>query len=315
MDWSNGYENSRGWRFLSDGRRSMPLRLSWQRTSLSSPLPSSGLASQKPNTTATMLKTTTQGSPSDESQPRKIPAQRHMRQYMHLLRKHLRFDLLAARLQRRSTSSAQRAAVVAVLQSLLTLGGLLIRAASSMRTMQAVRHSPCLKDCSKVNDRWLVGQSFTWNTNNPARPFQRPVTLTDRSNEYQMNQLYSGREKATCDNEGCGWDLGCSHRPAVRYRLPLHHGGSSLETAFPVPGSRELRRPPVLRLGLPQFYGEVAYNNLKTKLVTSCRLSVTKLFSNWQLLPHSALHVPIRRTVYPHRCFRELPARRELDLG
>lgn len=53
---------------------------------------------------------------------------------------------------------------------------------------------------------WL-DQGFTWNPDSPNDRFNTPMTFNDRSNEYQMNQLYlsMGRNVRT---DGCAWDAG-----------------------------------------------------------------------------------------------------------
>jgi hypothetical protein len=53
---------------------------------------------------------------------------------------------------------------------------------------------------------WL-SQGFTWNPDSPADRFNGPLTFNDRSNEYQMNQLYSVLERPVCA-DGCAWDIG-----------------------------------------------------------------------------------------------------------
>ena len=45
----------------------------------------------------------------------------------------------------------------------------------------------CLK-CREINVAGWLAQSYTWNTTNPADRFNGPVTWTDRSNDYQLNQ-------------------------------------------------------------------------------------------------------------------------------
>ena len=37
---------------------------------------------------------------------------------------------------------------------------------------------------------WL-NQSYTWNPQNPPNGFNGPVTWTDRSNSYELNQAYN----------------------------------------------------------------------------------------------------------------------------
>ncbi len=53
---------------------------------------------------------------------------------------------------------------------------------------------------------WLA-QGFTGNPDNPTDGFNGPVTFNDRSNEYQMNQLYLSLGRAV-DTKGYSWDLG-----------------------------------------------------------------------------------------------------------
>ncbi|MFM9115982.1 MAG: outer membrane beta-barrel protein [Planctomycetota bacterium] len=53
---------------------------------------------------------------------------------------------------------------------------------------------------------WLA-QSFTWNPYQPNDRFNGPMTWTDRSNEYQMNELYLTINRAA-DTQGAGWDYG-----------------------------------------------------------------------------------------------------------
>ena len=53
---------------------------------------------------------------------------------------------------------------------------------------------------------WL-SQGFTWNSDSPADRFNGPLTFNDRSNEYQMNQLYTVLERQVC-RDGRDWDFG-----------------------------------------------------------------------------------------------------------
>lgn len=117
--------------------------------------------------------------------------------------------------------------------------------------------------CRKINVAGWLAQSFTWNTSSPADRWNGPVTWTDRSNEYQLNQLYLFAERAT-DTEGCGWDFGG--------RVDLLYGtdnrfttASGLETRaqFTQPkwSTQRFYGP-----ALPQFYAEVAYNDVKVKI-------------------------------------------------
>lgn len=53
----------------------------------------------------------------------------------------------------------------------------------------------------------FLAQGFTWNPDSPGDRFNGPVGFNDRSNEYQLNQLYLtlGRQVNT---ETCNWDIG-----------------------------------------------------------------------------------------------------------
>jgi hypothetical protein len=55
-------------------------------------------------------------------------------------------------------------------------------------------------------DSWLA-QGFTGNTSSPQNRFNTPVTFNDRSNEYQMNQLYLSLGRAV-NEDCCYWDIG-----------------------------------------------------------------------------------------------------------
>jgi Putative beta-barrel porin-2, OmpL-like. bbp2 len=101
-------------------------------------------------------------------------------------------------------------------------------------------------------------QSFTWNTSNPADRFNGPVTWTDQANQYQLNQQYLFFDRPT-NTGGDGWDLGgrVDLLYGTDYRFTTEAG---LENKINTPNS------PYMGLAIPQFYGEVAYNNLKVKL-------------------------------------------------
>lgn len=53
---------------------------------------------------------------------------------------------------------------------------------------------------------WLAN-GFTWNSDSPEDRFNGPLTFNDRSNEYQLNQLYLVMERAVC-GDACQWDIG-----------------------------------------------------------------------------------------------------------
>lgn len=102
-----------------------------------------------------------------------------------------------------------------------------------------------------------VEQGITGNAWNPADRFNGPIFTNDRSGEYQLNQawLYFVRPTKT---DGCGFDIG--GRVDVVYGEDWRFGQCyGLENRFDDPNS-------FYGLILPQFYAEVAYNDLTVKL-------------------------------------------------
>jgi len=118
-------------------------------------------------------------------------------------------------------------------------------------------------ECRGINIQGWLAQSFTWNTSSPADRFNGPVTWTDRSNDYQLNQAYIFAEKAT-DTGGCGWDFGwrTDVMGGTDYRFNTAAG---LETRgyFQSPKISTQR---FYGLAFTQFYLEAAYNDLKVKV-------------------------------------------------
>lgn len=120
----------------------------------------------------------------------------------------------------------------------------------------------CLLDRMGTYIGGFVAQSFTWNPDNPRDRFNGPVTFTDRANEYQLNQayMYAGRD---VDTGGSGTDLGgridalygTDHRFTTATGLETNGNGTPKWNSHRFYG-----------LALPQFYGEVGYNDLKVKV-------------------------------------------------
>ncbi|RLS80703.1 MAG: porin [Planctomycetota bacterium] len=108
---------------------------------------------------------------------------------------------------------------------------------------------------------WKLGgslaQSFTVNFDSPDNRWNGPVTWTDRSNEYQLNQFWLYAEKAT-DTSKNDWDFGgrVDGLYGTNARLTTSTG---LET-FNLNGSG------IYGLALPNLYAEVAYKKLKVKM-------------------------------------------------
>jgi len=91
-------------------------------------------------------------------------------------------------------------------------------------------------------------QSFQWNPSNPNNRFNGPVTWPDRSNEFQLTQLYIYAEKAT-KREECEWTYGW--RADVLY-------GTSYRFCTASQLEDNINSNQFYGLAIPQFYGEVA---------------------------------------------------------
>ena len=118
----------------------------------------------------------------------------------------------------------------------------------------------CGGNCLKDNG-WKLGgslaQSFTWNPQNPANRYNGPVTWTDRSNEYQLNQFWLYAEKAT-DTSKKDFDWGG--------RFDALYGTNARLTTESGLESPHLNGPGNYGLALPQFYAELAYKKFKLKV-------------------------------------------------
>ncbi|HVX09622.1 MAG TPA: outer membrane beta-barrel protein [Pirellulales bacterium] len=101
-----------------------------------------------------------------------------------------------------------------------------------------------------------IAQSYTWNPYNPSDNRNGPVTWLDQANRYQLNELYLYAVKPT-DTKGEGWDFGFRADAfyGTSYRWDTEAG---LESTF--------NTGHTYGLALTQFYGEVAYNDLKVKV-------------------------------------------------
>jgi hypothetical protein len=101
-------------------------------------------------------------------------------------------------------------------------------------------------------------QSFTWNWSSPNDRFNGPVTWTDRSNEYQLNQQWLYLEKATDTSEN---DLDVGGRVDINYGTNYRWMTSAgLEDRWSLNTNRSF-----YGLAIPQMYGEVAYKDVKVK--------------------------------------------------
>lgn len=103
-----------------------------------------------------------------------------------------------------------------------------------------------------------VQHGITYNHRNPDSGFNGPVATNDLDSEYQMNQLWLYLSRPA-DTGGCGWAIG-GHIDMIYgtdWRFGINHG---LEDR--INGLNDQR----YGLVLPQFYLEVAYNDLSVKL-------------------------------------------------
>ncbi len=113
-----------------------------------------------------------------------------------------------------------------------------------------------LKELKIQQYGWLE-QGATFNSLSPINRWNGPVFTNDRSNEYEMNQLWVGWERPV-KTDGCGWDVG--GRIDLMYGSDWRYGQcNGLETNLDAPNR-------LYGLILPQFYLEVGYNDLTVKM-------------------------------------------------
>jgi len=107
---------------------------------------------------------------------------------------------------------------------------------------------------------WKLGgnlaQSYTFNFQSPTSRYNGPVTWTDQSNQYQLNQFWLYAEKAT-NTENKDFDIGgrIDMLYGTNARLTTESG---LETSRWATGG-------VYGVALPNMYVETAYKKLKVK--------------------------------------------------
>jgi hypothetical protein len=114
--------------------------------------------------------------------------------------------------------------------------------------------------CFFKERNWIAGgyvaQSYVWNPYQPPDNFNGPLTWTDRANEYQMNEVY-GYIGKVANTEGCGFDWG--------YRADALYGTNyRWDTAAGL--ESHINNGNFYGLALPQFYAELAYNDLSVKV-------------------------------------------------
>lgn len=116
--------------------------------------------------------------------------------------------------------------------------------------------------CNRLKDRqWKIGgnlvQSVTFNFSSPNDRFNGPVTWTDRSNDYQVNQLWLYAERATQTSDTKCWDIGG--------RADILWGTNARFDTEAGLEDNINRAQSFYGLAIPQFYMEVAYKDTKTK--------------------------------------------------
>jgi hypothetical protein len=102
-----------------------------------------------------------------------------------------------------------------------------------------------------------IAQSYAANFNNPVNRYNGTVTWPDRSNEYELNQLWLTAERAT-DTSNKDWDFGG--------RVDLLYGTNArLTTESGLETPRLDANGGIYGLAIPQFYAEAAYKKWKFK--------------------------------------------------
>jgi hypothetical protein len=114
----------------------------------------------------------------------------------------------------------------------------------------------CLQKMGANMGGW-VQQGITYNGLNPTDRFNGPIVTNDRAGEYQLNQFWMFIDRPT-NTDKHDWDLGghIDMTYGTDWRFGQCYG---LEPTFNDPDS-------FYGLCMPQFYAEVAVNNLKVKL-------------------------------------------------
>jgi hypothetical protein len=127
-------------------------------------------------------------------------------------------------------------------------------------TVTDLIHDRCGATCLADHGVRLSGnlvQSVAFNFQGPRDKFNGPVTWTDRSNEYQLNQLWMVLEKTT-DTSKQDWNWGGM--------IEANYGTSSrLMTASGFEGNLNGTNA-FYGWAFPSAFGEIAYKNLKVKV-------------------------------------------------
>lgn len=115
-----------------------------------------------------------------------------------------------------------------------------------------------MKDCGWKIGGWTA-QSVTFNFSSPEDRFNGPVTWTDRSNEYQLNQQWLYIERATDTTDKC-FDIG--GRIDFMFGTDARfNSATGLENNI----NDDINHS-FYAINLPQFYVEAAYRDVKVKM-------------------------------------------------
>jgi hypothetical protein len=116
---------------------------------------------------------------------------------------------------------------------------------------------PCVLQQLGVRTFGWLEQGVVFNSLSPADRWNGPVVTADRSNDYEMNQLWLGFVRPT-KTDGDGFDLG--GRIDLAYGTDWRYGDCyGLEQSFE-------HQQQIYGLCLPQFYLEASYNNATVKV-------------------------------------------------
>jgi hypothetical protein len=108
----------------------------------------------------------------------------------------------------------------------------------------------------RIEIRGWLEQGYTVNFQDPANRFNGPVGYNDRSNEYQMNQLYLIGERVTKTDECNLWDVG--GRVDLLYGTDHRFNQVTVGTGW----DDDFASGRFYGLSIPQFYGDVALGKL-----------------------------------------------------
>jgi hypothetical protein len=116
---------------------------------------------------------------------------------------------------------------------------------------------PCFLQALGIETYGWIDQGVVFNSLSPSDRWNGPVVTADRSNDYELNQVWFGFERKV-DTKGCGFDVG--GRIDIMYGSDWRYGDSyGLETHLDY-------QHQLYGLILPQMYLEVAYNDLTVRL-------------------------------------------------